>query len=67
MTIDKPFKRNIRLFTDGTFADNGKARYIIHPDYSQTPELYVRGFLLLQKDMQNLFDYVEPADENLTC
>ena len=27
----------------------------------------MRGFLILQKDLQELFDYIEPADDNLEC
>ena len=28
---------------------------------------YIRAFLLIQKDLLELFDYVEPADQNLDC
>ncbi|WP_200822334.1 hypothetical protein [Caballeronia terrestris] len=38
-----------------------------HPAYSESPEHYVRAFLVLQKDLQELFDYVEPSDQNLQC
>lgn len=27
----------------------------------------MRAFLLVQKDLQELFDYVEPADKKLCC
>jgi hypothetical protein len=40
---------------------------MVHPKYSQSPSRYVRAFLLLLKDLQELFDYVEPADNNLSC
>jgi len=40
---------------------------MIHPKFAQSPEHYVRAFLLLLKDIQELFDYVEPADNNLAC
>jgi hypothetical protein len=40
---------------------------MIHPKFAQSPEHYVRSFLLLLKDLQELFDYVEPTDENLNC
>jgi hypothetical protein len=40
---------------------------MIHPKYAQSPEHYVRAFLILLKDLQELFDYVEPADGNQLC
>ena len=33
----------------------------------RNPEHYVRAYLLLQKDLEELFDYVEPSDQNLNC
>ena len=40
---------------------------MVHPKFAQSPEHYVRAFLILLKDLQELFDYVEPADKNLVC
>ncbi|HDR9011482.1 TPA: hypothetical protein QDB08_004490 [Burkholderia vietnamiensis] len=40
---------------------------MLHPAYAKSPEHYVRAFLVLQKDLQALFDYVEPSDVNLEC
>jgi hypothetical protein len=40
---------------------------MIHPKYAKAPEHYVRAFLLLLKDLHELFDYVEPAEKNLCC
>ena len=39
----------------------------MHPKFAQSPDHYVRAFLILLKDVQDLFDYVEPADKNLVC
>lgn len=36
-----------------------------HPDFAQDPLHYIRPFLLIQKDLINLFDYIEPSDLNL--
>jgi hypothetical protein len=27
--------------------------------------MYIRGFCLLQKDLEHLFEYIEPGDDNL--
>lgn len=39
--------------------------YLLHPRYATDPRHYVRGFLLLQDDMLDLFSYIEPSDSNL--
>lgn len=65
MPVTKPYKRNARQFTDGKFSEGGRWKYIIHPNYAQSPEHFIRAFLLLQKDIFTLFDFVEPADINI--
>ena len=50
MSVTKPYKRNARIFTDGKFSEGGRWRYIIHEKYAQSPEHYIRAFLLIQKD-----------------
>ena len=67
MAISKPYYRNCRQFTDGHYSEGGRWQYIIHPNYAKSPEQYVRAFLLLQKDLREIFDYIEPADKNLKC
>lgn len=67
MTIKKPFYRNCRQFSDGSYANSGKADYIDDSRYAKNRENYVRAFLLIQKDLLNLFNYIEPADLNLKC
>lgn len=67
MSINKPYKRNVRIFVDGKFSEGGRAGYIEHSDYASNPEQYIRSFLLIQKDLQEIFEYVEPSDSNLGC
>jgi hypothetical protein len=68
MPITRPYRRNARPFTDtNSYSEGGGWRYIRHPKFAKSPEQYVRGFLLLQKDLLELFDYIEPADKNLQC
>ncbi len=67
MTVNRPYRRTCRQFVDGSYTEGGRAGYILHPKYAQSPSHYVRAFLLLLKDLQELFDYVEPADNNLSC
>ena len=40
-------------------------RYTRHPKFALAPAQYIRAFLLIQQDLQRLFEFIEPADENL--
>ena len=66
MPINRPYRRTYRQFVDGRYTEGG-AGYIVHPKFAKSPEQYVRAFFLLLKDLQELFDYIEPADINLSC
>jgi hypothetical protein len=61
MALSKPFKRTARPQADGNY--RGQARYIKDPRYAAGREHYIRAFLILQKDLLELFDYVEPSDK----
>jgi len=67
MAIDRPYRRTCRQFVDGSYTEGGRSGYIIHPKFAQSPEHYIRAFLIILKDLQELFDYIEPADKNLSC
>jgi hypothetical protein len=67
MAIDRPYHRTCRQFIDGSYANGGQWMYVVHPAYAKSPEHYVRAFLLIQDDLQSLFQYVEPADKNRQC
>lgn len=67
MPVNRPYRRTCRQFVDGGYTEGGRWEYMTHPKFAQAPGHYVRGFLLLLKDLQELFDYIEPADKNLLC
>jgi len=67
MSINRPYRRTCRQFVNGSYTEGGRSGYILHPNYAQSPEHYIRAFLIILKDLQELFDYIEPADKNLTC
>lgn len=60
----KPFRRTWRPFVA---TRHPSFMYFRHAQFAESPEQYVRVFLLLQKDMIELFEYVEPSDTNLNC
>lgn len=66
MPVSKPFRRTCRQFVDGSYSLGGRWRYLRHPKFATAPEQYVRAFGVLQKDLIELFDYIEPASGNLS-
>lgn len=54
----------MRIFTDGEYSEGGRWRYIFDQRFALDPQHYVRAFLLLQDDLKDLFNYIEPADTN---
>jgi hypothetical protein len=67
VAVNKPYRRTCRQFLDGTYSRFRHQGYILHPKFALSPEHYVRAFLILLKDVHELFDYIEPADGNLAC
>jgi hypothetical protein len=67
MAVPKPFKRTCRQFSDGTYSYSGKWMYVLHPQFAKEPEHFVRALQIIQKDILDLFDYIEAADTNLEC
>lgn len=67
MPINRPYHRTCRQFTNGSYSEGGQANYILDARYAKSPEHYIRAFLILLKDVQELFDYIEPAHTNRSC
>lgn len=65
MCIKKPYIRTCRQFTDGSYANSGKSKYMECSYFAEDASHYTRAFSIIQKDLLNLFDYIEPSDINL--
>ncbi len=65
MSHSKPFHRNYRGFVKSPNSGYSQWAYIIDREYSDSPAHYVRAFLLIQSDLQRLFEFIEPSDCNL--
>jgi hypothetical protein len=65
MPICKPFHRNWRALKQGVNSGYSSWAYILDPDYARDPLHYVRAYLLIQRDLERLFEYVEPSEEAL--
>ena len=66
MTLNRPFRRTARPGPDGSFSEGGRLRYVLHPKYCQDPIHYLRSAQMLEQDVLDLFQYIEPACENLS-
>ena len=62
----RPYYRNHCTYCNTGRGDypNG---YVAHPKYAQSPESFISAFLLIQKDLRDLFDYIEPDYRNSAC
>src|ERR1044072_3260892 len=67
MGLSHPFKRTARPFTKGRGYGYENCAYVEHPDFALDAKHYIRAFKIIQKDLLNLFDYIEPAEKNLPC
>jgi hypothetical protein len=63
--INKPFHRNYRVIKPDSNSGYSDWAYIVDHEYAQMPEHYTRAFLMIQEDLQRLFEYVEPCDQNM--
>jgi hypothetical protein len=66
MPIAKPFHRIYRELVKRSNSGYSSWAFIVDKDYAKTPHHYTRAFLILQEDIKNLFEYVEPSDINLS-
>lgn len=62
MTVTKPFHRTVRAMKPAQNAGYSGWAYIVDPDYAKSPEHFVRAFLLIQDDLREIFEYIEPSD-----
>jgi hypothetical protein len=63
MAIPHPFRRTCRPFLNGDYFEGGTGEYVTHPRFAVSPEHYIRAYLLILKDLLEVFDYIEPADD----
>jgi hypothetical protein len=62
--MTKVFYRTMRPYKNGY---GEVTKYIEDPKYAQQPKAYIRGLETIQKDLLNIFDFIEPTEKNLKC
>jgi hypothetical protein len=67
--LDKPYRRIIRPFTlseDGYCVGVLDDSYLMDSDYAPDRVTLIRAYNTIERDLVRLFEYVEPADANLS-
>ncbi|PIF46081.1 hypothetical protein CLU96_3099 [Chryseobacterium sp. 52] len=64
MSLNKPFKKIIRPFTNDNYLQANTNTYLLDNDYSNARITSIRAFEIIVKDYLNILDYVEPNDNN---
>ncbi|MCQ4190071.1 hypothetical protein [Methylocystis suflitae] len=67
MSHSKPFHRNLRAMKPGPNSGYSGWAYIVDKEYAQDPAHYIRAYIIIQKDLEKIFDYIEPSDECLNA
>lgn len=67
MSLAKPFHRNWRRLKPTANSGWSSWAYIPDREYARNAEHYVRAFILIQNDLQTIFEYLEPSDECRTA
>ena len=65
MTVKKPYFRTRRAVKHGHNSGYSSWAYIPDPAYAKDGGHYVRAYMLIQNDLQSIFEYIEPSDECL--
>lgn len=69
MPLSKPFYRIIRPFSDGEYLQSStddETVYILSNDYASDRSVLIRAYTLIERDLIELFDYIEPCDANFS-
>lgn len=67
MPLLKPFHRIVRPFADGDYIHGVEDDeiYILSNDFAPDRATLIRAYSIIEKDLIELFNYIEPADVNL--
>jgi len=62
--LTHPYRQIVRPGPEGHYTRSGCSAYIGDERYADEPRAFVRTYLLLEKDLHELFEFIEPADSN---
>ena len=63
--ISRPFRRTVRQLADGSFRNSGNGEYVSHEKFAIDAWHYKRAFQIIDSELAEIFNYIEPAFQNL--
>ncbi len=63
--VNRPFRRTVRQLVDGSFRNSGNGDYVIHDKFAIDAWHYKRAFQIIDSEISQIFNYIEPAFQNL--
>jgi hypothetical protein len=68
MALNQPFYRIARPFAKGNWICGSIAEsYLVDPRYASDRREMLRAYFLLEHELMELFEYIEPSDNNKDC
>jgi len=67
MPQTRPYYRTVRGFVEQNNSGWSAWQYMRHPAYAESPQRFVQGFLMIQKDFTKILEYVEADDRNASA
>jgi hypothetical protein len=64
MAETRPYYRTVRSFVEKENSGWSSWQYMRHPAYAESPQRFVQGYLMIQRDLAHILEYVEADDRN---
>jgi hypothetical protein len=64
MPVTRPYYRTVRSFVESTNSSWSAWQYMRHPAYAESPQRFIQGYLMIQKDLMRILEFVEADDRN---
>ena len=64
MPETRPYYRTVRCFVRSQNSGWSAWQYVHHPAYAVSPQRFVQGYLMIQKDLAHILENVEADDRN---
>ncbi|GLR65626.1 hypothetical protein GCM10010909_03040 [Acidocella aquatica] len=65
MGVQKPYHRNYRAMKESHNSGYNEIAYIRDENYAKAPVHYLRAFMIIQRDLEKIFEYIEPSESSL--
>lgn len=67
MSVTRPFRRTVRQLASGSYGSGGHWEYVRYPEYAADAWQYKRAFQIIDQEISEIFQYIEPSVQNFGC